>query len=260
MNEPGLEYWDNTGGLRPGPNVESFNNVVYSTQYVIGRKIKNQLSDQDIDLYTTHMSLTEDENGLYKPKNSHDNITYKIVGLDALNLTTERPMNLLRAVIDIGPRPWDWILYSWVFGGKITRFIASFLLFIPCLQILQAVNKKEKIRPKLWDNRWKWWYLPKTLLQVDERPTQTIKTWETKYMDELQRTRHMQNDGKHIALFKLYYGKDKSWQFKLTAKLAHKIFVSRYGEEYVHGVMKRYYMDQKHPNIEVYKGIKDFLL
>ena len=261
MSKIPREYLDKTGGIKPALNQESFNNIVYSTQNLIGHILKASLDDRILGLYNNHVAHNNDENGLYKPKNSHDNITYKVLGSKALKAGYERNMSLLQACKDIGPRPWDWVLYAFWMGSPAVRFIASFFLWIPALQCYEAITSKEKIRPKMFDKnipRWKWWFFKKEFISAKAFPTYKLIEWED-YKGMKRHTRHMMNDGKHICMFKLLFLKEESKLFAFVAKLCHNKLRGRYGSEYAHKIMKSYYQDQNHPNIALFAGIKNLL-
>lgn len=259
--KPGKEYFDSTYGLRPGPNVESFNNVVYSTQYIIGNTYKASLDNDILLEYEYHITKNADSYGLYIPKNSHDNLTYKIIGSKFLGKDYHKSMNLKAACKGIGFRLWDWILYAFWLGSPLVRFTASLFLWIPALQAIESFTKKEKIRPTMFDKnlpRWKWWFRSKKLTHVQEYPTYVINEWED-YSGSRRYTRHMMNDGKHIWLFKLLILRKESRLFALVAKVCDNYFVKRYGEEYAYVIMRSYFQDQNHPNIDLFKGIKRIL-
>ena len=79
------EYVDETCGVRPAPNHPSFNNVIYTAWYLIARERQGKLNKPDIDAMMKHLTENDDRHGLYKPKNSHDNITYKMILSGTLN-------------------------------------------------------------------------------------------------------------------------------------------------------------------------------
>ena len=261
MSKIPQEYLDSTTGIKPAPTQESFNNIVYSTQNLIGHVLKASLDNEIIGYYDNHIQQNNTPEGLYNPKNSHDNITYKLLGSKVLNRGYEKNMSLLKACIDIGPRPYDWILYAYLMGSPIVRFIAQFFLFIPALQCVDGIFSAGKIRPKMFDKnipRYKWWFLKKEFVQVKVFATYNLMEW-IDYKGNKQFTRHMMNDGKHICLFKLLILKKESKVFAFIANICHNNLVKRFGDEYGYVIMKKYFEDQNHPNIELYKGIKDIL-
>ena len=59
----------------------------------------------------------------------------------------------------------------------------------------------------------------------------TLKTWRT-YKKEVKQTRHMQNDGKHIALFKMFVLKNFSFSFYLGSFICRFILKKKFGKNY----------------------------
>lgn len=253
------EYYDDTFGLLPEKGTLSFNNIVYSVQYNIGRKLKKLPPNPDLEYLKLHIHLTHSFMGGYVPKNSHDNITYKIAALQEYP-EINKYMNPKYLSKKIGwYRIWDVIIYHFLYEQNVIKqFIYSSLMFIPAIQTLFSVYSKHKIRPKLWKDRWKWWYLPKKELDYYEYATFTQKTYETPFGKK--EANFFQNDGKHISLFKIRMLKNKSIFYKLIVGICHRRYVSVYGRNYAHKVFKRYFRDQNHPVIGVYENLNDFLL
>jgi hypothetical protein len=255
-------YVDETGGVRPGPNQGSFNNIIYSTWYTIARKEQGSLTASDTDALIKHLALNDTEDGLYKPKNSHDNLTYKVIASKIFGLDVTDDMSFLKAIKDIGfYRFWDVITYGAVFGPKLLRPLFSILLFIPALQMIHGVHSEGKIRPTHFEKGglFPWWFRSKALVkeEFNEGNQVTYKTW-TDYKGRTQVTRHMQNDGKHLAVFRLYALKDFFW-FKLCNKVVKKMLIARYGEDYTFEIINKYFRDRKHPLIKMWEGHGDIL-
>jgi hypothetical protein len=261
MNLP-KGYVDETGGVRPGFKEASFNNVVFLTWYMVVRDIQGTLNQTDLDSMHKHLELNNDEYGLYKPKNSHDNVSYKMILSEYFGLNLTEDMNFLKAIKDIGMfRLWDVIMYGSVFGPRLLRPLFRLFLFIPALQMLQAiwVPVDGKVRPKWVDgknSRILWWFT-KDLISVEETEVRKFKSWNTPFGVKV--SSHMQNDGKHLAVFRLLAFKDRFWIFRLTAKIARKKLIKMYGEDYTYGIIFRYFLDRKHPLIKMWKGYGDVL-
>jgi len=260
------KYLDKTYGVRPAPDQDSFNNVVFSTWYHIARKEQGNFSSADFTALIKHIEMNRDIFGLYQPKHSHDNITYMLILSEVFNLNLTPRMNFFRAIWDIGIfRFWDVITYGAIFGPKLLRPLFRLFLWIPALQMIESAAKERKIRPKLIEkkkeeSRFPWWFLPKKLLKTapDKSGIVTLKEWED-YKGRKRTTRHMQNDGKHITLFRLYAFKDKFWTFKIVSKICRKIYISKFGEDYTYEVINNYFMDRNHPVIAMWKGHGDIL-
>jgi hypothetical protein len=259
-------YIDETYGIRPGPEQGSFNNVIYSTWYIFARKLKGTLTQKDIDLYKHHLDVNADENGLYSPKNSHDNLTYKVIGSMLLGLDYHKNMSFFHTIKHIGfYRVWDVISYAYVYGNSLVKFLLTPFLVIPALQIIEAVSNEGKVRPDWIESgdkehlgRLKWWFSGKKLVKLEQTSNKTIKTWKLPN-GELRSSFHMQNDGKHLAIFRLYVLREESFIFKVTAFICDKIFKAKYGKDYTYKVVQRYFDDQNHPLIKEWEGIDGIL-
>ena len=251
------KYLDNTKGLRPAPNEESFNNIVYSTQYIIGLDVSHSIEVKELDNYFYHLSATNDEHGLYRPKNSHDNITMKLVGSKYFRLRYHKEFSLPQAIKSIGPRP-ECILYSFWSNNKLIKLLSKPLLFIVALQCLDGISKSEKVRPEFFE-RLDWMFKDRDLVKVVTNPTFTTKTWRLND-GTIKETRHMQSDGKHLAPFKLFILKNESWLMRQVAIYCDKKLTKELGPCYMHEIFKRYYHDQNHPNILLYKNIRNFIM
>lgn len=255
-------YVDKTKGVRPGPNMQSFNNIIYTAWYHIARKEQGNINSADMDALHKHLSLNDTPEGLYAPKNSHDNITYKLILSKAFKLNLEPHMSFSRAIKDIGIfRIWDVITYGAIFGPKLLRPLFRMLLFIPALQMIQSVYAEGKVRPMMFEKnigRWKWWFGKKLIKEEFSEPMQiTYKHWMCRDGQE-RVSRHMQNDGKHLAVFRLYAFKDFFW-FKIANKICKRRFIKTYGQDYTYGIVNRYFRDRKHPLIAMWKGHGDIL-
>jgi len=261
-----LRYLDDTMGVRPSPNQESFNNVVYSAWYHIAKLRSNTHTPQDSKALLKHLYLNTNDYGLYAPKHSHDNITYMLILFEVFGIPKLRKMNFLRAIKDIGLfRVWDVITYGSLFGPGVLRYFFRLFLFIPALQMVHAALKKDKIRPKLIEkdrsiSRFPWWFLPKKFIRITDESNSvvTFKEWKD-YKGTKRITRHMQNDGKHLSVFRLYAFSHKFWIFKITSKLVRRILISRYGDDYTYEIINSYFEDRGHPVISLWKNNGDIL-
>ena len=262
MNIP-KEYIDETYGIKPAPNTDSFNNIIFLAWYMIARKQNGDFDNVDFDSMLKHLELNDDGNGLYEPKNSHDNVTYKLVLDKVFSLDQKKNMDFFTAVKDVGLfRIWDIILYGHLFGPTLLKPLFSLLMFIPALQAIEATYNDGKVRPKWFGDgkisRYKWWFKRKKLVKEEFRNQITYKTWELKDGSQMT-SRHMQNDGKHLAIFKLFAFRDKSLAFRIASKICRSMFIARYGEDYTYEILKNYFIDQNHPVPPLWKGHGDLL-
>lgn len=255
------EYIDSTYGVRPGPNQESFNNIVYSVWYSVAKIRKGNLTNDELVMLERHLRLNNTPEGLYKPKNSHDNITYKVVAAKVFGLPYISSMNFWRAIKDIGIfRIWDVVTYGAVFGPKLLRPFFKMMLWLPALQMIYACATAGKVRPMMFGDgehsRYKWWFRKKLQL-VEHNDNMTIKHWILP--DGSKRaTRHMTNDGKHLAIFRLFALKDLPF-FGLCARICRRILIKRYGPDYTYEIINRHFLDRNHPIIPLWKDQGDLL-
>jgi len=259
MSEISPDYVDETGGIRGEANQPGFNNIVYSTWWLMILMEKGLLTKEARDQYMEHISLNDDEYGLYKPKHSHDNTFYKLIGLKLLGEYGRiEEVNLFKACLGVGFfRPWDWILLGFLVGSPVTKFLCSFLLPITNFFLIHSAKKAEKIRPEL-QHRFKWWFRKKKLIKTESSPTALYKTWKI-HDGSTEVTLHQQTDGKHLVLSKLYAFRDFHKSFDKSAKLVHNMYVELDGEDYFHKIVGRYFMDRNQPLIEMSKNTKNIL-
>lgn len=260
-------YLDKNKGIRPAPYQESFNNIIYTYWYYQGQKLNKDNDNVDISHIENYIQKTSDKYGMYKPKSSHDNLWYKIIAKRNLGLNTLDP-SLGKAIKHAGWwRVWDVILLTYVLGGPFLRLLASLFLWVPCLQFIQSVASEGKIRPSLFDSdkpRWKWWFLPKKLMLDESEPKMEgdsirvvyYRTWNGK----IKAVRKMQNDGKHLVLFKLYTLKSENFMLRWVSKICRKIYKRKYGDQYPYMIIKKYFLDKNHPDIDVWSKVKEDIL
>lgn len=256
-------YLDETCGVRPAPNQASFNNIIYSVWYTIARQRQGNLTQDDLNGLFRHIELNTDEYGLYKPKNSHDNVTYKAIAYKLFDSDKMDDMSFLEAVKAIGIyRIWDVIFYGALFGPKLLRPLFRLFIFIPALQMVEACYNEGKVKPDWFDGtlngRIHWWFRRGKLIEEIDDGIRVHKKWSFNG-EEARVSVHMQNDGKHLALFKLYTFKDDFLAFKIAAKVCKKILIKRYGNDYTYGIINKYFLDRKHPVIAMWKGYGDIL-
>lgn len=219
--------------LYDGRDKTGFNNIVFHTELVLGKMLKNNLKPIDIEIYKNHLYSQQDQHGLYKPKNSHDNMTSKLVGCYMLGLNDiMRQMSWWEMVKKTHIlRIWDTIFYTAFKGPKTLKWVAKQLLFITSFQILHAIWVKGKTRPKLHERIW--WTL-------------TGKEY---------KLRHYQNDGKILGMMKLIAMK-KLGKAPFLDK-ANKMYVEKLGKNYGYPMFHIYFNDKDHPVIKEWKDIEE---
>jgi hypothetical protein len=254
-------YLDSTSGINPEIGASSFNNVVYLVGLAVGMKFGKELGIHNQDLreyevlYEDHIALNNDEHGLYKPKNSHDNITMKLAGSVVLGKYSHLFMDLFRSCVGANFHPKDTILYAYCLGNPFVRFIAGFFMFIPAISIILAALSEGKIRPK--------GYLKDMVLK---RPKlfDKIKTkdgWMKIYLykDGSQKTYRLhQNDGKILSFYKLLLTCRTNLIMNLTAHVYESIMTKRYGAFYMAELYYNYFpAGWEHPTTAAWYGVSE---
>jgi hypothetical protein len=233
------------------------NAIVFTAWYHLGRDIKGVFNLKDTEAMNIFLEASKDEHGLYARKNSHDNITYKMLLSKHFNLGLEDEMSSLEAIKSVGLRVWDMILYFRFFGPKYLRWLAMPLMFIPALQAIHSAYVQGKIRPA-WERRWWWWHFPKKEIKREYIRNFHCITWEN-FKGEHHRLCYYQNDGKHLSLFKSFVLKKFSLSFWIASKIIKKIYLDRYGEDYGYVILHNYFGAVYRPVTDMYREHGDFL-
>lgn len=238
-----------------------FNEICFLVWLMVGLKRKGLYGEAESEIYNKHIELTEDETGGYKPKNSHDNLTYKICGSYLLGRDDHKRIKLLPLLLRVWYRPSDLVFYSFLLGGPVLRFLAGLCLPILAWFALHAAKSEGKIRPQLIDfedpkaSRL-WFYLrKKKYLTTSMRRDGWVKTYQMSD-NFFYYLRLHQNDGKHLYTFKLMVLAEKSKLMKLTFKKYSAIMKERYGEDYLHKVLFNYLGDKEHGAVKAWEGEK----
>lgn len=248
-----LQYRENNFGIRAIPHqIGGENPIVFLTWWIIGLSLTKKINDRELLYAKKHIDLCGLPGGLYGPKNSHDNITYLLVLKKFLGLPIE--VNLRKIHKEIGFwRIADLLFYGLFSNNILTRCISYILSPVILLQMLTSVLKQYKVRPAYIEHkRFLWWHKKKDLISEETHNNVIVKTWELKD-GTIKTTRYMQNDGKHIVLFKLFILNNK-----LLNKIFSKLYKKRYGQNYIYKVLYTYF-GTSHPSADVWKDYGDFL-
>lgn len=231
-------YLEETNGIVPEKGMtakDSFNNVVYHAHLLIAREVNGKLNKADIDLFRSHLEQNRDDKGLYKPKNSKDNLIAMAAACYKYGLTHElKAMDLKYMVTSSYLNPWDAFFYIYCKGSKLTKLlITPFLVCITYLQMWAAVAKGRKVRPHLWE-RILW--------------TLQGKKYELRYYV---------NDGKQLTILKSSALKK---DFPRLTKFIRGRFLKRYQDktEYPYIIFYAFFRDKAHPVIKEYQLAKMF--
>lgn len=247
-------YRENNFGVKAIPEQNNQENpIVFLTWWTIGLLLKHMMNKTEMNYTLKHLKLMNLPGELYARKNSHDNITYQMLLKKTLKLEVKPDLNKICKEIGWFRLP-DLIFYGRLSESFITRLICFILMPITFLQMYVSATSKGKVRPAyIEDKRFLWWHRRKKLIEIENTGNIIIKTWKFKD-DAVKQTKHMQNDGKHIVLFKLLILNNK-----LMNKIFDKIYVKKYGQNYIYRVLYTYF-GKSHPAADVYKGINNFLL
>jgi len=209
-------------GLTPERGKESFNNILYLLEYLVARQINGTLTSYELDLMRRHFDLTVDSNGLYTPKNSHDNLTAKLCACLIFHFYDLQDMKLSVMLKQVWYRPWDAAFYIYYLAPKPIRWILKPLIYITFIQIAIAIIKKHKVRPKL-----------------HERILWTLQ-------GKAYKLRRMQNDGKILGLIKLITLKGA---YPRITRFLRGLYLRYVGPEYGYTLMYNYFYEKDHPVI-----------
>lgn len=251
-------FFDSTMGLRPERTAESFNNIIYTTQYALGEQAVAGDTTFTRNLYM-HIGANQDANGLYLPKASHDNQTYLMLAClhfkmpFYLEKTKFLPLIFKTGIL----RPWDTILYAYLLAPKPLKWLLTPLTLLPVLQSLHSAYVGVKTRPVWYKRPFKALLFPKLVssIPIFAGTLETYKLYDGTFYD----IRRIQNDGTHLAAFKFKVLKNQNFLFSLGARLCDTILTKKYGSKYMAHIMNNYFPESDHPNRVIYSGIEDFL-
>ena len=262
------EYLDNTNGLNPSIGAESFNNIVYSARLCLGKQIQGTINRDDLKLLKSHIKLNLDEYGLYKPKNSHDNITSMIVGLHILldngDQEAQELLNNMcfhKAIRGANFHPKDVIFYGYTLLDGIWKSFYKALMPLEIIIHLWSCIKKHKIRPK-FDVELIRFYLDKKKKFIRKEYSITGYGYDLVY--ELGtghefRRKYQLNSGKFLTMKKIYVAQKESLIMRFVGKICEKILKKHFGEEYMKEMNREYFRVEEHPCIEANQGVTSVL-
>lgn len=249
------DWLDSTNGINPSVGSSSFNNIVYSTELIVGKALNASLDQEDLLLYEDHIVRNTDEYGLYIPKNSHDNMTMKICGSIFLKKDYHKKMNLFQAIKNANFHPRDIFFYIHTLGGTLAKILVEPFMLITAIAIILAGLSKGKIRPKFFE-RLKIIFKKKQLINETITRDGWVRTYILLDDRKMYTIRLHQNDGKILSIFRLLATKNTSIIMNMTARIYHRIMVKQYGEFYMEELFRRYFPEHNHPVIEAWKGLK----
>lgn len=226
------DYLDDTFGIRPAPKQESFNNIIFLLEYLLAIDFQGKKQPIHKEWWKKHWELNLDENGLYKPKNSRDNLYAKIMGDQYLLGRSQLSLNECLKHIN---RVTDVVLWTLILGGFWAKLAVIPLIPLMLVEVVYSIAKEGKVRPKIHE-RILW-----TLQGKKYNLTRTI------------------NDGKILYIMSLWALSGKYRLFYYLEKLCSSILKKRYGENYFAEMLKVYFKDKDHPIIKEWEKIKETL-
>ncbi len=238
-------------GLLPQRGVESFNNILYTTELLIGKRLTNSVNRDDIKLLRSHFNQTRDWHGLYEPKNSHDNLTAKIIASKLFAPEELQVMSLKQAIKEC-KHPRDVVLYAFWLGNPIVRFISRLFLIIPALAMIISCLSSGKTRPAFYSS-WHHFFNRALIALRLYKDNESIDIFggkkHTYYFSfkDAYSFNQFQNDGKILAPLRLYVLKDESYLMRLTAKICNAILRRKFGKSYMIQLFANYFREYDHP-------------
>lgn len=212
---------------------DSFNNIVYHAHMLFGRALNMRLTGEDITLVRSHMGIQADDNGLYKPKNSKDNLIAKTAICYKFKLPELKDMSLKYMIISSWLNPWDAVFYMFCRGNRVIRALSYPLIPFMYLIMWASILKKHKVRPEPWIALWR-----------------KLQGQEVKYS-------YMINDGKHLALLRAYALKH---DFPKLTEITRQMYLKRYNgqKDYEYTIFYNFYRDKTHPTITEFRLAANF--
>lgn len=248
------ERWlDSTGGLNPHKTNQDgvgFNNIVNSTHLLLGKIELGIDTKKDSEYYFKHIRETEDENGLYMPKNSHDNLTAKLAGLLRTFSAHVTWFDLKEA--QKGKHPRDRIFYGCILKGGLYWLLFPFVMF----EIIRGIYD-QKVRPKFWETKdYKFrlyeklgWVKP----EAGKKLQNGVKYFYT-FEGEEKYLLKIQNDGKILNLHRLNILRE----YKLLrpfVRLCKRLYIKELGPNFQSVMFEKYYGEYNYPVRSLYREL-----
>lgn len=229
------------------------NEIVFLTNLFIAMKIKGVYTKVESDIFERHLTINDDGNGGYLPKNSHDNVKMKLFGSLILDhdLKDNKP-TLMSLVKTSWYRPWDMVVFSFLLGGTVLKCVSRLFLPLYCLVAIQSALSKGKIRPDWVEkdknlSRWRFIFRKKEFINQ----LNTRDGWRRNYRmldnDQLYTQRLHQNDGKHLYTIGLLALSKKSFTCRLFFRLYCYIMEKRMGCKAFMEKVWHNYFGMEHP-------------
>lgn len=246
-------------GVKPHKNVnDSFNDIVFSAELIIAKKELGELDDLDKYYFRRHLEYTDDEHGLYAPKNSHDNLTAKLAAVRALEWrSVEARMSLLNMVKKKHPR--DVIIYGFLMGNVVVKYICLLLLPLALLDMVRAVYSI-KVRPSWFSKKFFWFRLKAAIGALEFKERRSVKggyhdwyCWEDAH-DGVYNIIYQQNDGKILNLLRLNMFREYRY-LKPIVRLFKMMYTRSMGSNFQTKLFENYFEEKNHPVVEAFREL-----
>jgi len=256
-------YLDDYCALGPTPENpnSSFNNIVFSGQFLLAEK-KLGLHPNFESLVTKHLNFTNDEFNGYKPKNSHDNIIWKMACLKALGREEEiNTMNYWE--LAKGKHPRDMILFGFLIKEGFSKLPFLLLMWFPMFEIVRGILNRGKVRPAFWDSLDTLKFRLKASLGFYEEISSEQSPYHIDDVSIMYRVdggnrpvHYMMNDGKHLSLARLYL-LNSYIIFKPFIYICKLLYKFKLGKRYQSLIFDRFFRSQNHPVQQIYHILDD---
>ena len=258
------EWLDNFNGLKPHRNKHdsSFNNVLFSAELIMAKAELGNVSYLDMNLFIDHVKQLETDEGGYAPKDSHDNILGKIVGLETVmaNADYVQAAKAAQLLWNMQPKamikkkhPRDIILFRFLLDRPLWSYV---LLPLALLDIVRAIVGAGKVRPKFWKREYFMFRLKAKLGLI--KPIRTEKIFgghQDVYTGQAADSiRYLQNDGKILNLLRLNMLREITW-LKPFVRFCKKLYVKQLGENFQSVLMSNYFEETDHPVREAFAAL-----
>lgn len=250
------EWLDDFNGIKPHRSKHdgSFNNILFSAELLVAKAELKNITYSDMSLFIDHAKQLETENGGYAPKDSHDNILGKIVGLETVisqadyvqaAKAAQLSWNMKPKALTTKKHPRDIILFRFFMDRPWWSWV---LLPLALLDIMRAIADKGKVRPKFWKREYFMFRLKAYFgLIKPYRREEIFGGYKDYYAGQVvDGIRYMQNDGKILNLLRLNMLREFTI-LKPFVRLCKRMYIKRMGKNFQSQLMANYFEEPDHP-------------
>ena len=246
-------------GVKPHTDTnDSFNDVLFSAELILAKKELGELDDLDKYYFRKHIDVLEDENGLYSPKNSHDNLTGKLSALRALGWSDREKAMSLKHMVK-GKHPRDIIMYGFLKGNGLVKYLCLILMPLVILDMFRAVFDV-RVRPAFTEKKFFWFRVKAMLGLLEFKERKEVRSgyhmwykWGTEN-GGYQSVRYTQNDGKILNLLRLNMLREYFY-FKPIVRLFKMLYNKRMGKDFQTQLFESYFIEKNHPVTSAFREL-----